>query len=137
MEFATSVTVGSNPGRRPAATIMIDMLELLDKKLSHAITQRCEPTAHRFGGWRRRWQFADEYEPRHLSRPDSASRRTTVSLDQIISVLLSLKLGYDPGSEDAHSAVRAYLQEKLDVKNDPLDERQSMAAERGPARSPG
>ena len=46
-------------------------------------------------------------------------RRTTVSLDQIISVLVSLKLGHDPGTEDAHSAVRAYLQEKLDVKNDP------------------
>ena len=46
-------------------------------------------------------------------------RRTTVSLDQIISILLSLKLDHDPGTEDAHSAVRAYLQEKLDVKNDP------------------
>ncbi len=46
-------------------------------------------------------------------------RRTTVSLDQIISILLSLKLGHDPGTEDAHSAVRAYLQEKLDVLNDP------------------
>lgn len=46
-------------------------------------------------------------------------RRTTVSLDQIISVLLSLKLGHDPGTEDAHAAVRAYLQEKLDVLNDP------------------
>ena len=46
-------------------------------------------------------------------------RRTTVSLDQIISILLSLKLDHDPGTEDAHAAVRAYLQEKLDVKNDP------------------
>src|SRR5512142_668880 len=46
-------------------------------------------------------------------------RRTTVSLDQIISVLLSLKLGHDPGTEDAYSAVRTYLQEKLDLKNDP------------------
>src|SRR5512142_2740514 len=46
-------------------------------------------------------------------------RRTTVSLDPIVSILLSLKLGHDPGTEDAHSAVRAYLQEKLDNKNDP------------------
>ena len=46
-------------------------------------------------------------------------RRTTVSLDQIISILLSLKLDHDPGTEDVHSAVSAYLQEKLDVKNDP------------------
>lgn len=46
-------------------------------------------------------------------------RRTTVSLDQIISILLSLKLDLDPGTEDAHAAVRAYLQEKLDKNNDP------------------
>ncbi|HMB03282.1 MAG TPA: hypothetical protein VKP69_06015, partial [Isosphaeraceae bacterium] len=46
-------------------------------------------------------------------------RRTTVSLDQIISVLLSLKLDHDPGTQDAHSAVRGYLQEKLDALNDP------------------
>ena len=46
-------------------------------------------------------------------------RRTTVSLDNIISVLLSLKLGHDPGTEDAHSGVRAYLQAKLDQNNDP------------------
>src|SRR5512142_1310186 len=46
-------------------------------------------------------------------------RRTTVRFDHILPVLLSLKLGHDPGTEDAHSTVRAYLQEKLDVKNDP------------------
>ncbi len=41
-------------------------------------------------------------------------RRTTVSLDQTISVLLSLKLDHDPGTQDAHSAVRAYLQVRTD-----------------------
>ncbi len=46
-------------------------------------------------------------------------QRTTVSLDKILSILLSLKLGHDPGTEDAHSAVRAYLQAKLDENNDP------------------
>ena len=46
-------------------------------------------------------------------------RRTTVSLDKMVSTLLSLKLGHDPGIEDAHSAVRAYLQTKLDQANDP------------------
>ena len=47
------------------------------------------------------------------------TRRTTVSLDKIISTLLSLKLGCDPKTEDAHSAVRAYLQDQLDHTNDP------------------
>ena len=47
------------------------------------------------------------------------TRRTTVSLDKIIATLLSLKLGHDPKTQDAHSAVRAYLQEKLDHTNDP------------------
>src|SRR5512135_1565547 len=46
-------------------------------------------------------------------------RRTTASLDNIISTLLSLKLGHDPGTDDAHSAVRTYLQHKLDENNDP------------------
>ena len=39
-------------------------------------------------------------------------RRTTVSLDNIISVLLSLKLGHEPRTEDANSAVQSYLQAK-------------------------
>ena len=46
-------------------------------------------------------------------------RRTTVSLDQTSSTLLAIKLGEEPRSEDAHSAIRAYLQEKLDETNDP------------------
>jgi hypothetical protein len=47
-------------------------------------------------------------------------RRTKRALTSyIISNLLSLKLGYDPGTEGAHSAVRAYLQAKLDAANDP------------------
>lgn len=47
------------------------------------------------------------------------TRRTTVSLDKCLSNLLSLKLGHDPRTEDAHSAVRDYLQETLDHTPDP------------------
>jgi len=46
-------------------------------------------------------------------------RRTTVSLDKILSELLSLKLGTVPNREDAHSAIRLYLQQKLDEAKDP------------------
>lgn len=46
-------------------------------------------------------------------------RRTTVSLDNILSVNVALRLGELPGTPDAHSAVRAYLQEKLDKAADP------------------
>jgi hypothetical protein len=55
----------------------------------------------------------------HIYHVLLGKRRTTVSLDKIISTLLSLKLGHDPGTEDAHSAVRVYLQENLDATNDP------------------
>src|SRR5512142_1821826 len=44
---------------------------------------------------------------------------TTVTVDKITSDLLALKLGHEPRSEDARAAVHAYLQEKLDEKNDP------------------
>jgi hypothetical protein len=46
-------------------------------------------------------------------------KSTTVTVDTIISDLLALKLGHDPKTEDARAAVRDYLQEKLDDKNDP------------------
>src|SRR5512147_2753398 len=46
-------------------------------------------------------------------------KSTTVTVDKTLSDLLALKLGHDPRTEDAHSAVRAYLQEKLDENNDP------------------
>jgi hypothetical protein len=46
-------------------------------------------------------------------------KRTTVSLDTILSVILALKLGTEPGTEEAHSAVRKFLQDMLDQHNDP------------------
>src|SRR5512135_2858398 len=47
------------------------------------------------------------------------SREMCETGTKVTSDLLALKLGYDPRSEDARAAVRAYLQEKLDEKNDP------------------
>jgi hypothetical protein len=46
-------------------------------------------------------------------------RRTTVTMDTIVSEYLTLYLRVDPGSVQAHSAVRAWLQERLDESNDP------------------
>jgi hypothetical protein len=46
-------------------------------------------------------------------------KSTTVTVNKTLSDLLALKLGYDPKTEDARAAVRDYLQEKLDDKNDP------------------
>ena len=45
-------------------------------------------------------------------------KSTTVTVDKTLSDLLALKLGHDPRSEDGRAAVRAYLQGKLDEKND-------------------
>ena len=46
-------------------------------------------------------------------------KSTTVTVDKVISDLLALKLGQDPKTDDAHAAVRDYLQQKLDETNDP------------------
>ena len=45
--------------------------------------------------------------------------RTTVSLDNVLSSLLALKLGHEPGTKDAHAAVRQWLQDRLDQAADP------------------
>lgn len=45
-------------------------------------------------------------------------RRTTVSLDNHLSLLLSLKLGYAPESPQAQRAVRHWLQARLDESGD-------------------
>lgn len=47
------------------------------------------------------------------------SKRTTVTLDQLLSDLLALKLGFQPNTPEAHAAVRAWLQNALDRGNDP------------------
>ena len=46
-------------------------------------------------------------------------RRTTVSLDILLSSLLAIRLGSPPQSPQAHGAVRAWLQHTLDQANDP------------------
>ena len=46
-------------------------------------------------------------------------KRTTVSLDNILSELLAIRLGLCPQSAQAHGAVRLWLQQQLDQANDP------------------
>ncbi len=46
-------------------------------------------------------------------------KRTTVSMDNYLSDLLALKIGEKPRSEDAHTAIRYWIQERLDKSNDP------------------
>ena len=46
-------------------------------------------------------------------------KRTTVSLDNMVSDLLAIRLGSFPQSAQAHGAVRAWLQQQLDRANDP------------------
>lgn len=46
-------------------------------------------------------------------------KRTTVSIDSILSALLALKLGTSPETKEAHTVVRQWLQERLDEANDP------------------
>lgn len=41
-------------------------------------------------------------------------KRTTISLDNILSALWALKLGHTPETSEAHAAVRECLQAKLD-----------------------
>lgn len=45
-------------------------------------------------------------------------RRTTITVDTIISNLLALKLGYAPETPEAYKAIREYFQEKLDEGKD-------------------
>ena len=48
-------------------------------------------------------------------------RRTSFSLDNYLSELLAVKLGYEPHSRNAHSAIRTYLTNTLNESNfDPL-----------------
>lgn len=46
------------------------------------------------------------------------TRRTTISLDNHLSLLLSLKLGYVPHTPQAQRAIRHWLQSRLDEHGD-------------------
>ncbi len=46
-------------------------------------------------------------------------RRTTATLDGAIAFFLALKLDCEPGSDEAKSAIREWLQRQLDEHNDP------------------
>jgi hypothetical protein len=51
----------------------------------------------------------------HLTRK---GRETTVSIDDILVEMLALKLGHDPDSDEARTAVRAWMQDRLDKSGD-------------------
>jgi hypothetical protein len=53
-------------------------------------------------------------------------KRTTVNLDNMLSILLSLQLGQKPQTPRAHSVVRQWLQARLDDGNDPGRSRTSQ-----------
>ncbi len=55
------------------------------------------------------------YERYHVKL---GQKRTTVTLDNILSTLLSLKLGKQPESKEAHKVIRQWLQARLDENND-------------------
>jgi len=43
-------------------------------------------------------------------------RRTTISMDNILSELMAFRLGEQPGTKEAHRAVRLWLQDTLPNK---------------------
>jgi len=45
-------------------------------------------------------------------------KRTTVTLDKTLSILLSLQLGHTPGTPQAKNAVRLWLQARIDQSGD-------------------
>ena len=56
------------------------------------------------------------YQRYHLTL---GPKRTTASLDNLLSALLAIRLGAIPQSPQAHDTVRAWLQAQLDRANDP------------------
>lgn len=56
------------------------------------------------------------------------SARTTVTLATVLEELLSLKLGTEPGSPEAHTAVRQWLQRE--IEKDPGAVRHGRASQR-------
>jgi len=58
------------------------------------------------------------YYSDHRYHVTLGKKRTTVSLDNMLSILLSLQLGQQPQTPQAHAAVRQWLQARLDYGND-------------------
>lgn len=56
------------------------------------------------------------YERYHVKL---GKKRTTVTLDTLLSTLLSLKLNVTPESREAHKVIGQWLQARLDENNDP------------------
>jgi hypothetical protein len=56
------------------------------------------------------------YERFHVSL---GAKRTTISIDKTLSILMSLQLGAPPNTPDAHLTLRQWLQMHLDRNGDP------------------
>jgi hypothetical protein len=63
----------------------------------------------------RRVRF-ERYERFHVSL---GSKRTTISVDKTLSILMSLQLGLQPNTPCAHLALRQWLQAHLERNGDP------------------
>jgi hypothetical protein len=50
----------------------------------------------------------------HVYKGSERTERTTISLDDLIYGLLCIKLGHTPNDKIARSAVRSWVQEKMD-----------------------
>ena len=47
----------------------------------------------------------------------NAKKRTTVSVDSILSEMLAIKLGFEPDTQEANKAVREWIQTEFDKMN--------------------
>lgn len=55
----------------------------------------------------------------HRFHVSLGARRTTISIDKTLSILMSLQLGAQPNTPAAHLALREWLQMHLDRNGDP------------------
>lgn len=59
-----------------------------------------------------------EYRRFHIFvKKGRGTRRTTLSLEPYLADLMAIKLGEDPGTLEAHAAVRAWIQREQDEQN--------------------
>ena len=62
--------------------------------------------------------MSERYSKFHIKvKKGKGLRRTTVSIESIISKLFALRLGYSLDTAEGHTAVREWLQERQDEQN--------------------
>ena len=88
--------------------------------IGEAILERLRHNAHRLP--LKGHQHSPNSEKRTIMKRyhlTLGSKRTTVSLDNMVSDLLAIRLGSLPQSPQAHGLVRAWLQQQLNWVNNP------------------